>query len=199
MIFLGNIMKFEGAFFEDSIELIGINSMYQEYSNNFNMLQESLQNGTSTLSFVSAYRQLHVKVFLVASANSFERCFLKKIPNILGFDTDSTHETFIQKQALDRKYHTLFSWDKSNANSFFALFGRQFKEHMEIYRKNNYDFKTYEQSFLKLGNYRNLIVHEGITLYSCQLELDECNKLFKESIEFCKETFDQLCIFNLTN
>lgn len=188
-------MQFVKEDFSASPEFKAIHEMYNNYFENIRLIDEKL-GLEGNVSLASEYKQLYIKIFLVASANSFERCFLRVIPEILGFNNDSIHAEFVKNQALTRKYHTLFSWDKNNANAFFSLFGKKFKEHIENYRKSGVKFSDYEKAFLLLGKYRNAIVHDGITLYSVEMSLDAGYQLFEDSIQFCIDTFEQLYNFH---
>lgn len=103
--------------------------------------------------------------------------------------------SFLQKQALERKYHTLFGWRDKNANSFFGLFGEEFKSHITGIIKEDPQYQQEQKDFLELGNLRNMIVHEGIHSYSLQRDINSVYQLFENSLNFSIFFCKTLCEF----
>jgi hypothetical protein len=71
----------------------------------------------------------------------------------------------VQGKVVDRHYHTFFSWEGNNANSFFAMFGDDFKLRANAAVKADAAMAESIRAFLQLGNLRNLLVHENYALF----------------------------------
>ena len=95
---------------------------------------------------------------------------------------------------MSRKYHTLFSWDKNNANSFYGLWGEEFSN--EFKKKIAVDelLKDGERNFLSIGNLRNKIAHEGFdsNLETGWEDIENNYKKFKSALSFYSELISNL-------
>lgn len=171
---------------ESDLEFKSVYEMYENYVQDMNALREL--KSTELVSFVNSYIEIYRKIFVIACANSFEKHFCRKLPEILSENV--LLQNFITKQALDRKYHMLFRWEGNNANTFYGLFGEGFKEEMQIYLQEFDDLKEGEKSFLQIGHYRNLTAHKGFD-----------SSHFLEDIDAIKLQFDKALLFykNLLN
>lgn len=132
---------------------------------------ELLNKYPDLASFKQEHERMFAKLFVVMCANFFELYTLEFLPNLLS-DKEITRN-FLSRQALNRKYHTLFTWGKKDKedkykkgsiNSFLSLFGDEFKQDIEkkiggdVYLTDAY---SKINSFLQLGTLRNTLVHEG--------------------------------------
>lgn len=161
-------------------EFCAVHQMYDDYVQDISAL-EKLQNIELT-SFTSSYKDIYRKVFVIACANSFERHFCRKLPDLIL--PNELLSYFVKNQALERKYHSLFDWKGKNANKFYGLFGNDFKKQMEAFLKDNATIKQSEESFIAIGRYRNLVVHEGFD-----------TNPFNEDIKSIKDKFDEALLF----
>lgn len=187
-------MYFNEVEFRECGEFQAINEMYSSHLADNKILGSLLSDYVDLASFYNSYNSLFTKAFTVACGNAFERKLTSQIPTILSSDNQLALN-FLQKQALDRKYHTLFDWDQKNANKFFGLFGNDFKSFVNDLIQNDDQVKQQQKDFLELGKLRNLIVHKGIDAYSLTSDLDTIKLKFDNSLEFAVFFCNAFCQF----
>lgn len=167
---------------KDDHEFKTIERMHNEYVADRKIFEVKLNEITDLASFYSSYNNFFTKIFTIACANAFERHLCRVIPTILSQkDCNSVLFNFLSKQAFERKYHSLFSWKDKNANSFYGLFGENFKNDFRNFLDNS-DFKQGEKDFLLLGYYRNQIVHQGFDLFSLNKNQNEIWELYQSAL-----------------
>ena len=73
------------------------------------------------------------KSLLLSAASHFERRMTDCIMAFVSSATsgNSLVTSFVKNKAVSRQFHTWFSWDEANANSFFGLFGASFRTFMK--------------------------------------------------------------------
>ena len=172
-------------------DYISVITMYDDYINDDKLLSKVIQSESDLISFYSNYNNIFPKLFVVATANFFEKYICDLIIKIFC-ERESLFSEFVSNQALERKYHSMFSWKESNANSFYGLFGEGFREHMKSLLKTNSEMKDNEKEFMFLGRARNEIVHKGISMYNLNKTAQEINVIFEKSIKFIIYLFDQI-------
>ncbi len=91
---------------------------------------------------------------------------------------------FLKNKAIARQYHTFFSRDKNNTNSFFGLFGLDFKEHMKQLITKNPKISDDIKAFLEIGNERNKLVHQNFGNFTSEKTADEIFELYKKATKF---------------
>lgn len=158
------------------------------------------------ISLLSDLNKSYKKILLLAAGSYFEY----KITNLLleFARANSNHDerlvNFLMKQAISKKYHTLFSWGNTDnldkpekkANTFFKLFGDNFKTQIEN-DLNEKKADTEEEkldrikinesieAFLEIGHHRNILVHSNIGDYNYdQKTAQEIFDLFKKAEPF---------------
>ncbi|MCK9402877.1 MAG: HEPN domain-containing protein [Chitinophagaceae bacterium] len=146
------------------------------------------------------------KVLLLSAGSYFENQITTILINFVRekSNNDSRIISFLEKQAISQKYHTLFSWgerDKpespgKNANTFFKLFGDNFKVQIDIDIKSQNtdtpaqtaDKKNLNESieaFIEIGHLRNILVHSNFAAYNYdQKTTEEIFSLFKKAEPF---------------
>ncbi len=93
--------------------------------------------------------------------------------------------SIIKTKAIKRQYHTYFDWEKStNANSFFSLFGEDFKNKMAKQVKETPKLETAIRAFLQLGQERNKLVHQNFAEIVLDKTADEIYKLYQTALLF---------------
>lgn len=153
---------------EQSTHFKHVETIYKNYLMNQKLLNNLLSSNADLADFVQEYHRMFGKNLVVLCANFFELFTLDFLPNLLS-DKETTR-SFLRKQALNRKYHSLFKWgdkDKKgkeaigDINPFLSLFGKDFRKNIskEIDRDATLDINR--ESFLYLGTIRNRLVHEG--------------------------------------
>lgn len=133
-------------------------------------IEQSLLDNVSDL---SAFRYLAAKSLLLAGASYFERRICDVIlEHAKQKSVGQPLTAFIQGQALTRRYHQLFDWEKDNANKFFSTFGKEFRARAEIFAERD-NMREPIKAFMSLGRIRNELVHENYANYNLDLTHDE--------------------------
>jgi len=136
---------------------------------------------------LSAFDSLASKALLLAAASYFERVICDAIEGTArDTGTSEPFVHFISKQGLKRRYHQLFDWDKTNANSFFSLFGPEFKTSMEAEIKTNDSLKTAVTDFMYLGSQRNQLVHQNFASFLLDPSLEDLWTKFRSALKFAE-------------
>ncbi len=161
--------------------LEAVHNLFSRYDKNYKQLIDK-----NEISFATDYEEQFSKVLLLACASYFETKIIHTIFDILQKDTANPDliSNFILNKALSRKYHTLFNWQDKNANTFFGLFGDNFKEFMKNEIKNNPELSESIKDFLELGRLRNELVHNNYALFNLPLTINEIKAKFNSSQKF---------------
>jgi hypothetical protein len=145
------------------------------------------------------------KVLLLSAGSYFEN---QITAILLNFAKEKSNDerivNFLEKQAINQKYHTLFSWGEKdkpespgkNANTFFKLFGDNFKTQIDGDIKPTKE-DTPEQTasrkklnesieaFIEIGHLRNILVHSNFAAYNYdQKTTEEIYALFLKAEPF---------------
>lgn len=176
-----------------------VDTLNDEYQSIIEFLDQSAQPSLS--SDVNRYFK---KVIALSSASYFEH----KIQDILvQFITKETANNslainFFKKKAVGMQYHTYFTWgvkdrpDKpgKNANTFFALFGDDFKRQVETEIKGSTDLEGAVKAFLEIGHLRNILVHSNFAAYDIENKTaNEIFSLYKRGLPFIEYMQNKLC------
>ncbi len=126
------------------------------------------------------------KALLLSSASFFE---YKITGIVIDFITESSSSnalviSFVKNRAVNRQYHKWFSWNDKNANSFFALFGSDFKSYMVSKVKEDSELKEAIVAFLELGNERNRLVHQNYATFTLEKNSEEIYNQYKKALYF---------------
>jgi hypothetical protein len=126
------------------------------------------------------------KSLLLASASFFERKMTEAVLDFAASVTSQGHVlTFLVKnKAVSRQYHTWFSWDTKNANSFFSLFGPEFSERMQETVSNDANLKSSIEAFLEMGRERNRLVHQDFGSFALEKTAAEIYQLYSSAFRF---------------
>ncbi len=121
------------------------------------------------------------RTLLIASASYIE----VKVQEIIitFFESNSSNDSvvsFLKNKAIKRQYHTLFQWDGNNVNSFFGLFGSEFKISLLEAVKTE-DMSDSIKGFLELGKLRNELVHQNYLNYTIQKSRQEIYELYGQA------------------
>lgn len=167
-----------------------IDSINREYKEIVNFLQDSKQPSLS--SDVNKY----FKKLLALSIGSYFEHEIQQI--LVDFVTQKTQSdirviSFLKKKAISKQYHTYFSWGEQdnpdkpgkNANTFFSLFGDDFKREVETDLKMDISLDESVKAFIELGHLRNIIVHSNIAAYPFENKTsEELYALYKKAAKF---------------
>jgi hypothetical protein len=175
-----------------------VDRLYIEYIDIISFLNKESQPSLS-----SDTDKYFKKVILLSSASFFEH----EIQNILiTFVKESTNDdlriiNLLKKKAIGGNYHTFFAWGEKNnpnkpgknANTFFSLFGNDFKIEVQEEIKNDEKLSKSIKSFLEIGHLRNILVHSNFAAYNLDNKTtEELYTLHKESILFIDFIGDKL-------
>ena len=167
---------------------------YQELES----LKLHLSDSKAELSILSIVSSVDSKVMLLCSASFFERKLCDGIAQISSTGSSKTViRNFIINQAIKRKYHSFFDWNKNNANKFFALFGGEFKAHMNKIIDD--DLKIAVKDFLDLGRTRNELVHQNYATFNMDYTAEDIFNKFKNANLFIDTVLLELSKFQDTN
>lgn len=167
------------------------------YQDNLDLLKFLQEKGE--LSFLAQFNTVFTKTLLLSAASYFEHEICRMIQAFIDRKTQSDEYviSIVKKKAIERQYHTYFSWrdwEKGNANSFFALFGESFKKKVEQEIKDN-DLKLSVKAFLEIGNERNKLVHQNFADCGVEKTAEEVYNLYQQAnlfVDFLDQHFNSL-------
>ena len=129
----------------------------------------------SEVSLLSDLNKHFRKVLILSAGSYFEHRITTILSNFVREKSNGDNRivNFLEKQAISQKYHTLFSWGEKdkpdnpgkNANTFFKLFGDDFKSKREEEVKTNEELKKSIEAFIEIGHLRNILVHSNFAEY----------------------------------
>lgn len=158
-----------------------VDKLYQDLDTVITYLQENEETSLAATTNENAR-----KVLLLAAASSFENLVVE---GVLRFIRESSGSNlvlveFVQNKALKRQYHTLFDWDKPNANRFFSLFGEDFKKYMIDALNNDPPLEEGMKAFMEIGRERNRLVHQDFATYTLEKTTQEIYARYKQALYF---------------
>lgn len=147
------------------------------------------------LSFAQDVEDASRKNLALAAASYFEQEITLLLCDFASRRSNGCPElvSFIQNKVLKRQFHSLFDWEKGkNANSFFSLFGEQFKSAAEAAVKEDPSLQESFRTFLELGYLRNRIVHQNYASFATDKTADEILQAYRNAkrfVDFLRERF----------
>lgn len=87
-------------------------------------------------------------------------------------------------KAVSRQYHTWFQWKESNANSFFGLFEKDFRDFMKNKVRDDDELGASVRAFMELGRERNRVVHEDYGAVTLEKTTEEIYALYRRAMNF---------------
>jgi hypothetical protein len=156
--------------------LIAVKELFSSYQENYNLLIN-----INEISFSTDYKSQFAKVYLLACASYFEQKLTSVVLESLSTKDCVLTHSFISKKALARQYHTLFDWKGNNANSFFGLFGDNFRDYVKKEIINNEDLAISIKNFLELGQLRNKLAHDNYAMFVLSLTAEDINEKFNSA------------------
>jgi len=167
-----------------------VDILYIEYLSIVGYLNENSQPSLS--SDVNKYFK---KVIILSAASYFEHRIQEILVEFIVKETNNHIPAlnFFKKKAIGMQYHTYFSWGEKNdpdkpgknANSFFALFGDDFKKQVEERLRQSPDLTIAMKAFLEVGHLRNILVHSNFAAYDFDNKTtDDVVGLYKSGLPF---------------
>ncbi len=147
-----------------------VDNIWQEYVSVRDLLTELKE-----VSALSDYTNTMRKVIILSCGSYFEHEMTEMLKGYV-LEASNGNEliaSFLEKQAIQQRYHTLFDWGKqdepgqpsTSAKKFWKLFGNDFCTNVEIIIKEKPDVKESQEAFLELGHLRNILVHSNFADY----------------------------------
>lgn len=138
------------------------------------------------LSLRTTIEEIFQKSLSLAAASYFERRIKE---DILDYVERSSGDAglvteFVRNKAVDRQYHSFFSWDARNANTFFSMFGEGFKNYMTALVAVNTSYRESILAFLELGSDRNRLVHQDFGAFPIEKTTTEIFELYEKALPF---------------
>jgi hypothetical protein len=169
-----------------------IDRIYQDNLDLLKFLEEKNEP-----SFMIQFNTVFTKTLLLSAASYFEHEICRMIQSFIERKTqnDECITTIVKQKAIERQYHTYFDWDGKNANKFFSLFGRTFKEKRLQDVKENPDLQFAIKSFLEIGSERNKLVHQNFADCTVEKTAAEVYELYQQAsifIDFLDNQFSSL-------
>ena len=158
-----------------------VDRLYKEIKELQKFLEEQ-----SEISFATFSDSNFRKSLLLSSASFFEKEIKRIIEEFTNEKTQNNFAliAFLKNKAIARQYHTFFNWNDNNANSFFGLFGSDFKEHMKKLIKADDEINKYVKAFLEIGKERNRLVHQDFGNFTLEKTTDEIFDLHSKAVKF---------------
>ena len=157
-----------------------VDRLYHEFQDIVSSLDQT------EVSLKVAAEEILQKSLLVAAASHFEQEVKKHIRTLVrkhGGANELIME-FVNNKAIERQFHTYFSWNSRNANSFFGLFGGGFRKHMSDRVNADQSYGEAIRAFLELERERNRLVHEDFGNFPLEKTSEEIFDLYKKASLF---------------
>lgn len=168
------------------------------------IIDQQFTSGNALLAYLQSQQQVTFyneaennfrKTILLSCASYFEKEISDTVIEFAKSQTDNNDliVSLIRRKAVSRQYHTYFDWEKAtNANSFFALFGDDFKAKMNKLVKDDTQLDQSIKAFLEIGQERNKMVHQNFAEISIDKTAAEIYTLYKLALYFISTVKKQL-------
>lgn len=146
-------------------------------------------NNAGEVSFSSTLEGTLPKVMLLAAASNLEAQVKGMLIEFVKRAAGDSEEvvSFLRNKAIERQYHSLFDWNKRNANQFFGLFGEEFKNRVQAHVDSDPEFQQSIRDFLDLGNARNGLVHGDYATFPMEKSASDVLRQYTSACRFVKK------------
>ncbi|WP_306603503.1 HEPN domain-containing protein [Azonexus sp.] len=146
----------------------------------------SLLASTGEISLRSSADDTYRKSLLLSIASYFESQLTQIVIQFAEDKTCKRHilVSLVRAKAISRQYHTWFNWDGSNANTFFSLFGNEFKDIVSKVVKEDQGLEASIKCFLELGRDRNRLVHQDYANFPLEKTSGEIYQSYQSALRF---------------
>ncbi|SYZ71854.1 conserved hypothetical protein [Candidatus Zixiibacteriota bacterium] len=155
-----------------------IESLYKQNQEIANYLK-----GKDEVTFASDLNASLGKLLVMAMGSYFE-CEITNL--IMDYITEKTNQhksisSFVKNKAISRQYHTYFQWKDNNANSFFGLFGEDFKNNCISQVRAIPNLAEGIKAFIEIGVWRNHLAHENFNSIDLPKTAEEFYDLYNKA------------------
>jgi hypothetical protein len=138
---------------------------------------------------ISMYSDLDgkLKKVLVMSAASYFETEIRSIIEIFVSRVSNANAAVIglvKNKAIERQFHTYFSWKDRNANLFFSIFGEAFSKHCREQVKGDKEITDAIAAFMELGETRNKLAHLNFGVFPIDKTSAEIYGLYRRAVPF---------------
>lgn len=147
-----------------------VDNIWQEYVSVRDLLTKLKE-----VSALNDYTNTMRKVVILSCGSYFEHEMTEMLKGyVLEVSNGNEHiVSFLEKQAIQQRYYTLFDWGKQDeptqpnrsAKKFLKLFGNDFCAQVEAIVNEQQEVKDAQEAFLELGHLRNILVHSNFADY----------------------------------
>jgi RiboL-PSP-HEPN len=132
----------------------------------------------------AAFESIAVKTLVLSAASYFELEICRAIRAAADASSVPLPLTaFIEKQGLERKYHSLFSWDAGNVNRLFSFFGEPARSRF-VSQLAAANLSEAVSHFLFINRTRNNLVHENYAGALIELTFEEAWQKYSDAVPF---------------
>lgn len=142
--------------------------------------------GKGEVSFATYIDSVYKKVLVLSAASYFESTVSNLILQFANevSSKDKRIVKLIESKVIERQYHTLFDWNSKNTNAFWKLFGDETKTKARSTIDGDEMLKSAENSFIRMGQLRNRLVHENFAEYDVNLTLEDIYSEYRLACTF---------------
>lgn len=158
-----------------------IDSLFKEFTDLLDFLDRSKE-----ISLRSTVDANFKKTLALSAASYFEdeiRTILTRFVDVKS-NSNTLLNSFVRNKAIARQYHTFFDWRGNNANTFFSLFGDEFKRSAIEDIKADPELTKAIKDFLDLGNTRNELAHLNFANIELDKTAEEVYRQFQQARKF---------------
>lgn len=158
-----------------------IDRMYQDFDDLITFLDQA---GEVSLRIIAD--STFKKTLALSSASYFEDEIKRILSDMVAKRSsgDVLLSNFVKNKAIARQYHTFFQWKESNANSFWGLFGDEFRDRAKNDVRGNDELSLSIKAFLELGDLRNELAHLNFASFILDKTAEEVYTLYKKAKVF---------------
>ena len=168
------------------------------------IIDQQYESGSALIAYLKAQQELTLSIeaennfgknILLSTTSYFENEITETIIEFAKThsNNDELIVSIIKMKAVKRQYHTYFDWEKgTNANSFFSLFGDNFKNKMSKRVKDEPLLEASIKAFLELGQERNKLVHQNFAEILLDKTAEEIYRLYQTALLFIETIKSEL-------
>ncbi|MBF0565428.1 MAG: hypothetical protein HQK89_09305 [Nitrospirae bacterium] len=169
----------------------GVERIYEE----FNSLIV-LASNKGDISQIITINDIFKKILTLSAASYFETEICRILEETISnrSNDDKLVLNFVKNKAIKRQYHTFFAWNSKSANSFFGLFGDDFKKSVTMDIKSSEELDDSIMAFMDIGSSRNDMVHTDFANFQLNKTPGDVYEQYKKAhkfIEYIEEKFKE--------
>ena len=155
-----------------------IDKLFKEYTSIKDFLTKQKE-----ISLLNDYTNTMRKVLVLSCGSFFESQMTEMLKGYVSYVTNGNNEliSFLEKQAIKQKYHTLFDWGeqdkpdkpRTDAKHFLGLFGIDFRQRVLNITSKDIDIENSQKAYIELGHIRNILVHSDFAKYQYDMKTPE--------------------------